>query len=1116
VDSSRNAYVTGYTNSTESQGFPVTGGPDLTQNGSADAFVVKIAYASEGGIYVSSSSSSNASDISVSWTHVVDNVSNRLLVVGVSILNASSQTVSTVTWNSTGLTQVTGGSVTNSTNCSAEMWYLVNPAVGVYTITVTLSASASFTAGAITFGGVNQSTPFGTFASATGSSAAPSVNASSASGEMVVDVLAAKGNPTATAGAGQTRQWHDVYSTTIRGAGSTESGATTVTMSYTLSAKQQWAIGAVGLKPSNPTAVSLVSFQATEHGNGPVLLRWQTGFEVNNLGFHVYREEGGQLYRLTPELIAGSALVAGGGTILKAGRSYTWWNLPTEGTDPVPYWLEDVDLNGKRTWHGPVVPARSRETLPEQDPSVLLSGLGKGQEEKYGEFQRIQQIRKLLQKSPPVHLKGMQQTGRSNLSSAELAGVLPESVELTAQAPSPAASRTQRALAGRPAMKIGIREEGWYRVTQPELVAAGLNPGVNPRRLRLFVDGQEQAILVTGGEDGQFGPQDGIEFYGVGLDTPFTDTRVYWLVEGSGTGKRIKTVSNRQWPVSDQSFPYTVQRKDRMVYIAALKNGDAENFVGAVIAKEPVDQILGLPHVDRSATGEALLEVALQGLTAVPHRLKLSLNGVEIEEIAFDGQAHEVVKVAVPQQALMEEDNLLTFSPKGGETDVSAIDYVRLTYWHTYTADSNLLRFVVPQKHEVIVDGFTNPGIRVMDITTSAAVKEVLGEVEGQGATYAVRFGLPGNGQRALLAFTEEQIKQPAAISFNLPSAWYQGNHRADLVIIGYGELMKSLEPLKDLRESQGLSVELIDVEDIYDEFSFGAKTPEALKEFLRRARTSWKKRPRYVLLVGDASFDPRNYMGLGEFDLVPTKLVDTAYLETASDDWFVDFNGDGLPEMAVGRLPVRTAQEAATVVSKLVDYERIDGMDEALIVADTNDGFDFEAAGTGIEELLPSIFRVRKIFRGEFESDELAKEQLLNSINQGPLLVNYTGHGSEAIWRGNLLTSEDTPGLSNGPRLPFFIAMTCFNGFFHDIFMDSLAEALLKARQGGAVAVWASSGLTEPDGQIVMNRRLIQLLFDGKSKTVGQATAEAKGVVSDQDIRRTWIFFGDPTTRLK
>ena len=92
---------------------------------------------------------------------------------------------------------------------------------------------------------------------------------------------------------------------------------------------------------------------------------------------------------------------------------------------------------------------------------------------------------------------------------------------------------------------------------------------------------------------------------------------------------------------------------------------------------------------------------------------------------------------------------------------------------------------------------------------------------------------------------------------------------------------------------------------------------------------------------------------------------------------------------------------------------------------------------------------------------------------------------------------------------------MNCLNGMFHDAYTESFAEAILKAEQGGAVAVWASSGMTEPTGQVV-NKQLIQLLFSGQSLTIGEAVAKAKAAVSDMDVRRTWIFFGAPTTRLR
>jgi hypothetical protein len=353
-------------------------------------------------------------------------------------------------------------------------------------------------------------------------------------------------------------------------------------------------------------------------------------------------------------------------------------------------------------------------------------------------------------------------------------------------------------------------------------------------------------------------------------------------------------------------------------------------------------------------------------------------------------------------------------------------------------------------------------------------------------------------------------------VEANGPSSWYLGSNGADLVIISHRDFLNSMEPLRRDRESQGLSVALIDVADLYDEFNFGQKSPQAIKDFLTWARTHWTKAPQYVVLVGDGSFDPRNFLGLGDVDFVSTKLIDTAYLETASDDWFVDFNNDGLPEMAIGRLPVRTVEESDVLVSKIVGYEQTAPIQEAVLVADINGVFDFETVSEELRGLLPSSIVIRKIFRGDFGTDGEARNALIGTINQGPLLVNYLGHGSVELWNGGILNSAEAGALINGWRLPFFINMTCFNGMFHDVYTESLSEALLKAEGGGSVAVWASSGLTEPEAQAMLNRELIKILFNGESITLGEAVNRAKAATTDPDVRRTWILFGDPTTRLK
>src|SRR5205807_5739562 len=106
---------------------------------------------------------------------------------------------------------------------------------------------------------------------------------------------------------------------------------------------------------------------------------------------------------------------------------------------------------------------------------------------------------------------------------------------------------------------------------------------------------------------------------------------------------------------------------------------------------------------------------------------------------------------------------------------------------------------------------------------------------------------------------------------------------------------------------------------------------------------------------------------------------------------------------------------------------------------------------------------------------------ETINALNGGALIANYIGHASVETWSDYVFTSSDAANLANGNRLPFVVAMNCLNGYFHDLYTESMAEALLKAPNGGAIAVWASSSLTEPDQQAVMNRELFRQLFVGK-----------------------------------
>ena len=296
--------------------------------------------------------------------------------------------------------------------------------------------------------------------------------------------------------------------------------------------------------------------------------------------------------------------------------------------------------------------------------------------------------------------------------------------------------------------------------------------------------------------------------------------------------------------------------------------------------------------------------------------------------------------------------------------------------------------------------------------------------------------------------------------------------------------LLPALAPLKAAQEKEGWTVSTVDIEDLYDEFAYGAKTPYALRSFLVRARSVWQRPPRFLLLAGDSSYDPRDYLGTGVQDLLPTPMLDTAYLETASDDWFGDLDGVGFPQLAVGRLPARTAAEAAVLVGKLVAYRQTDRQaawaQALLLAADTPDTFDFEAAVRQVKQAVAGqTFQVQELYRAA-AGDAAARRTLLEAINAGKLVLNYLGHSSVDEWRGKLLTAADAAALTNGNRLPLFLVMGCLGNYFVDVEGDSLGEALLRAPGGGAVGVWASSGLALPERQVEVNREVYRTLLKG------------------------------------
>jgi hypothetical protein len=346
-------------------------------------------------------------------------------------------------------------------------------------------------------------------------------------------------------------------------------------------------------------------------------LRWQTGYEVRNLGYNIYREQNGQRTLITPSLVAGSALLAGRQTELTAGLSYSWQDQISEicgeradGGGGVTYWLEDVDLDGTKTLHGPIAVAESRgqkseirSRRPEEKSPVL--GEVRGPSER-GVFVDAWPAGDRGRKSEAGSQKA--EGGRQKAESSTLASL-----------------SVQQGIAAMPGVKLAVSKTGWLRVTQTELAAAGLDANVNPAQLQLFANAVQVPIKVSG-NGAQFTSSDYIEFYGHGVNSSTDTAQTYYLIAGNSAGQRIPTVPNVNPlapPSGPSGFGYTVERRERRIYFSGLLNGDDENFFGRIVNTTPVPQTVTASQLDPTATS-AQLEVVMQGVTAAAHTVSVT------------------------------------------------------------------------------------------------------------------------------------------------------------------------------------------------------------------------------------------------------------------------------------------------------------------------------------------------------------------------------------------------------------------------------------------------------------------------------------------------------------
>ncbi len=693
-------------------------------------------------------------------------------------------------------------------------------------------------------------------------------------------------------------------------------------------------------------------------------------------------------------------------------------------------------------------------------------------------------------------------------------------------------------------LEIGVEADGFYRVSGSELEAAGLDLGsVDPQRLRLLEAGREIAIRVVGEADGVFDPGDTVEFFGRAMKTRYTRRNVYWLEQGDANGRRM---SEREVTPSGAARVLTTHRttvhaeEGNAEYWQAMPNGEGRDhyFWWRLASPSTTPFTIALPHLTPGTDATATLQVALHGRTDPiqdpDHHTRVIVNSRRVDDQLWNGQVPFRHSVSFPQSLLRNGDNTVAVelvADTGAVVDSLYLNFFEIDYTAGLAAIDGALRFTGDRNGaiEYRLRGFSGAAVELYDVTDPVAVV-CLTSVRGPAASRELAFEDDSATPREYFAVTPAAKRSPASIELDQTSSLRSSAaNGADYLVISHPDFLASMTPLLELRAAQGLRTLAVDVTDVYDEFSFGVFDPTAIRDFIRYAYESWQPpAPTFVVLVGDANQDYLDHLGTGTPDFVPTHLFETRFHgEFPEDNFYAAVSGDDiLPDVLIGRIPVRTAAAAEAVVAKIVDYEAAafgSGWNRNLLLMADGEPGGFAAAQDALARVhLSPPLTASRVFVDDFPGIAQARQALFAELEQGAVVASYLGHGSVGSWsRKQLLVSADVSSLKNRGKLPFVASLDCIDGYYpHPSIPFSLAETLLNADGIGAVAVWSPTGVGFLSEYTSIGEELFDRLFQEGEIRIGAATVDAvttafMNAQASSDNLRGLVLFGDPATRL-
>ena len=702
-------------------------------------------------------------------------------------------------------------------------------------------------------------------------------------------------------------------------------------------------------------------------------------------------------------------------------------------------------------------------------------------------------------------------------------------------------------------------------------------------------DFEQLPILVEGESDGNFDGNDRVLFYGNSPHKiirsagnfsheihPYSDSSFVFLTIGNEPGLRLPTESVTGSPTTTISNFTDFIWKEEELNKAEDRQKSGRYWLGqripataqntaVTIFQDTIPGIISNQNMKISGRmyARALRTTNFNLNLNGTNLSQLSINRVSGGYLSYSGDAANGRTFASTISPTIE-NNIVTITATMSNADAGAngfVDYLRLQIERDLVAERNYLLFMPPVNNtpdelaRFVLQGFSAEPL-VLDVTNP--INPVRISASSSGSNYEIV--TTQNDERRIIAqanyFTPRE-------GIRIPNQNLRGLSSYPDYIVVTSELFKPYaDELAQHRANDGLTPFVVTQRQILNEFSGGAKDPTAIRDFLKylydRAVAENATLPRYLLLFGDTTYDTKNIVKNSFTNYVLTYQSPNSLSRIgsyASDDYFgfMDageggfINGTRI-DLGIGRIPAQTRQEARVALDKIYRYENPenDGEWQNLFTFAGDDDFPdrdtnrdlhvWNADGTADRmNIIDAGLRLKKIYLFAYQEEitgsgrEIpgASQDFINTLNNGTLVMNYSGHGNtDVLSDEELFTIEDIPNLTNSDRLSVIVTATCQFGRYDDINAQSGAEQLLFANNGGSIASFTTTRIvytsSNPNGgqnfalNIALSQEMLVRDENGLPDRLGNIFYRTKNTSAGASSNsRRFILLGDPALRL-